>query len=600
MAHECILDLRELTARTGVTAEDVAKRLIDYGFHAPTLAFPVAGTLMVEPTESEDLDEIDRFITAMIAIRAEIDQVANGDFTVEDSPLRNAPHTAAAVISSDWARAYPREQAVFPVHTLKQDKYFPPVGRIDGAAGRPQPDLLLPALEASRTLRDLKTEDSAMTENYTALYEEHKKLGASFTDFGGWQMPLKYSSELAEHHAVRNAAGLFDLSHMGEVWVTGPDAAAFLDYALVGKISAMAVGKAKYSLICNEDGGIIDDLIVYRRRGPTARTGSSWCPTPATPRWLPRPSPSVPPDFDVVVEDVSAETSLIAVQGPKAEEILLRLVPAAQHELVTGLKYYAAVEVPFLVAGASQELLLARTGYTGEDGFEIFVANDDAAALWQALVAIADDGELTPAGLASRDSLRLEAGMPLYGNELSLEGDPFAAGLGPVVALSKEGDFVGKAALAARRQPAPVPPRAGSWWASRASGRRAGRGHYPVLKDGNVVGEVTSGQPSPTLGYPVAMAYVDVEFTEPGTALDIDLRGKTEPFEVVALPFYKRSKVARLRRSWLARNPRSRGPWLAPWPAGPGFHACCSFVALTHAFENPASRPLEGKSPSAG
>lgn len=135
VAHECILDLRDLTARTGVTAEDVAKRLIDYGFHAPTLAFPVAGTLMVEPTESEDLHEIDRFITAMIAIRAEIDQVAHGDFTVADSPLRNSPHTAAAVISTDWDRAYPREQAVFPVASLKQDKYFPPVGRIDGAAG---------------------------------------------------------------------------------------------------------------------------------------------------------------------------------------------------------------------------------------------------------------------------------------------------------------------------------------------------------------------------------------------------------------------------------------------------------------------------------
>ncbi len=135
VAHECILDLRELTARTGVTAEDVAKRLIDFGFHAPTLSFPVAGTLMVEPTESEDLAEIDRFIEAMITIRQEIDQVSNGDFTVENSPLRNAPHTAAAVVSTDWTREYPREQAAFPVHTLRQDKYFPPVGRIDGAAG---------------------------------------------------------------------------------------------------------------------------------------------------------------------------------------------------------------------------------------------------------------------------------------------------------------------------------------------------------------------------------------------------------------------------------------------------------------------------------
>lgn len=386
-----------------------------------------------------------------------------------------------------------------------------------------------------------------MTENYTALYEEHKKLGASFTDFGGWQMPLKYSSELAEHHAVRKAAGIFDLSHMGEVWVTGPDAGAFLDYALVGRISAMAVGKAKYSLICNEDGGIIDDLITYRLPSP-ADIGEG-----STDRFLVVPNAGNATTvaaalaeraagFDAVVNDVSAETSLIAVQGPKAEELLLRLVPAAQHSLVTGLGYYAAVEVPFLVAGAGQELLLARTGYTGEDGFEIFVPNDDAAALWQAIVAIADEGELVPAGLASRDSLRLEAGMPLYGNELSLEGDPFAAGLGAVVALSKDGDFVGKAALAAKKGAGAGATTGRKLVGLKGLGRRAGRGHYPVLKDGAVVGEVTSGQPSPSLGYPVALAYVDVEHSEIGTALDIDLRGKAEPFEVVALPFYKRQK----------------------------------------------------------
>ncbi len=387
-----------------------------------------------------------------------------------------------------------------------------------------------------------------MAEKYTALHEEHKKLGASFTDFGGWQMPLKYTSELAEHHAVRNAAGIFDLSHMGEVWVTGPGAAAFLDYALVGKISAMAVGKAKYSLICNEDGGIIDDLIVYRRPASAEAAG-----TESADRFLVVPNAGNAATvaaalaeraagFEVVVDDVSVDTSLIAVQGPKAEEILLRLVPAAQHELVTGLKYYAGVEVPFLVAGAGQELLLARTGYTGEDGFEIFVDNADAAALWQAVIAIADEGELTPAGLACRDSLRLEAGMPLYGNELSLEGDPFAAGLGPVVALSKEGDFVGKAALAAKKDAGAGTSTGRKLVGLKGLGRRAGRAHYPVLKDGKVVGEVTSGQPSPSLGYPVAMAYVDVEYTEPGTPLDIDLRGKAEPFEVVALPFYKRSK----------------------------------------------------------
>lgn len=382
-----------------------------------------------------------------------------------------------------------------------------------------------------------------MTENYTALYDEHKKLGASFTDFGGWQMPLKYSSELAEHHAVRNAAGLFDLSHMGEVWVTGPAAGAFLDYALVGKISAMAVGKAKYSLICNEDGGIIDDLITYRR--PTAQDGTDVflvVPNAGNAAVVAAALQDRAAGFNVVVDDASTRTSLIAVQGPKAQELLLRLVPAAQHSLVTELKYYAAAAVPFLVGGAGEELLLARTGYTGEDGFEIFVDNHDAPALWQALIAIADDGELTPAGLASRDSLRLEAGMPLYGNELSLQGDPFAAGLGAVVALSKEGDFVGKAALAAMKEAGAGSTSGRRLVGLKGQGRRAGRAHYPVLKDDATVGEVTSGQPSPTLGYPIAMAYVDVEHSAPGTALDIDLRGKAEPFEVINLPFYRRAK----------------------------------------------------------
>ncbi|MFJ5977647.1 glycine cleavage system aminomethyltransferase GcvT [Pseudarthrobacter oxydans] len=377
-----------------------------------------------------------------------------------------------------------------------------------------------------------------MTENYTALYEQHKLAGASFTDFGGWQMPLKYSSELAEHHAVRNAAGLFDLSHMGEVWVTGPDAAAFLDYALAGKLSAVAVGKAKYSLICQEDGGIIDDLISYRRSEEKYLV----VPNAGNAKVVAAALAERAAGFDVTVEDVSAETSLIAVQGPNAEAILLTLVPAEQHSLVTELKYYAAVEVGITVNGAVQDLLLARTGYTGEDGFEIYVPNGDAAGLWEALLEAGDGHGLIPAGLACRDSLRLEAGMPLYGNELSREGNPYAAGLGPVVSLAKESDFIGKAALAELKALGAGATSGRKLVGLKGLGRRAGRSHYPVLKDGNVVGEVTSGQPSPTLGYPIALAYVDVEHSEPGTALDIDLRGKPEPFEVVALPFYKRQK----------------------------------------------------------
>jgi len=377
-----------------------------------------------------------------------------------------------------------------------------------------------------------------MTENYTALYEQHKKAGASFTDFGGWQMPLKYSSELAEHHAVRNAAGLFDLSHMGEVWVTGPDAAAFLDYALAGKLSAIAVGKAKYSLICDADGGIIDDLITYRRADDRFLV----VPNAGNAKVVADALQERAANFDVTVEDASAETSLIAVQGPNAEAILLRLVPADQHALVTELKYYAAVEVGISFGGTDRDLLVARTGYTGEDGFEIYVPNLDAPSLWEALLEAGEGSGLVPAGLACRDSLRVEAGMPLYGNELSRQGNPYAAGLGPVVSLAKESDFVGREALAALKAAGVGATIGQKLVGLKGTGRRAARGHYPVLKDGALVGEVTSGQPSPTLGYPVAMAYVDVEFAEPGTVLDVDLRGKPERFEVVALPFYRRQK----------------------------------------------------------
>jgi aminomethyltransferase len=372
------------------------------------------------------------------------------------------------------------------------------------------------------------------TKQYTALYEEHQKLGASFTDFGGWQMPLKYQSELAEHHAVRQAAGLFDLSHMGEVWVTGPDAGKFLDYALVSRLSAVAVGKAKYSLICNEDGGIIDDLISYRRTEEKFLV----VPNAGNAKAVAEALAERARDFNVTVEDATASISLVAVQGPNSVDILKQLVTAADYAVVTGMKYYAAEEVHFTVSGAPLKLLLARTGYTGEDGFEIYVPNENAASLWSAMLSAGKDFGLVPAGLAARDSLRLEAGMPLYGNELSLEVSPYDAGLGPVVALKKEGEFVGRAALEAQKERGAKRKLVGL----KGLGRRAARSHYPVLKDGQTVGEVTSGQPSPTLGYPVALAYVDIEHVEPGTRLDVDLRGKPEPFEVVALPFYKRDK----------------------------------------------------------
>lgn len=363
----------------------------------------------------------------------------------------------------------------------------------------------------------------------TSLHAKHAELGASFTDFGGWDMPLKYGSELAEHKAVRATAGLFDLSHMGEVWVEGPQAATFLNSALAGNMAVMKVGKAKYSVICAEDGGIIDDLITYRRGEEKFLVVPNAGNAPVVAAALAERAKG----FDVVVTDASDETSLVAVQGPAAVAILHELVAQDAKSVVTDMSYYAADEVT--VAGI--DVLLARTGYTGEDGFELYVPNAQAAELWDALMAAGANHGLIPAGLACRDSLRLEAGMPLYGNELSREGNPFEANLGPIVSFKKEENFTGREALEAIKAEGAKRVLVGL----KGLGRRAGRGGYPVAKDGVQVGVVTSGQPSPTLGYPVALAYVEPAFAEIGTALDVDLRGKPEAFEVVALPFYTRT-----------------------------------------------------------
>jgi aminomethyltransferase len=374
-----------------------------------------------------------------------------------------------------------------------------------------------------------------VSDRLSPLHDLHVNAGASFTDFGGWQMPVRYSSDLAEHHAVRTAAGIFDISHMAEILVEGADAGAFLDYALAGRLSAIALGQAKYSLLLAPTGGIIDDLVVYRLDDTKFLVVANAGNRDAAVAALTERAGA----FDVLVQDQSDDIALIAVQGPNSRAILEATTAITELGIpLSELKYYWSSAGYF----EGVPLFIGRTGYTGEDGFELYIRTDAAARLWVALTQAGAEHGLAPAGLASRDTLRLEAGMPLYGNELSLEGDPFAAGLGPVVALSKEGDFVGKAALAAKKEAGAGATAGRKLVGLKGLGRRAGRGHYPVLKDGNVVGEVTSGQPSPSLGYPVAMAYVDVAFTEPGTALEIDLRGKSEPFEVVTLPFYKRAK----------------------------------------------------------
>jgi aminomethyltransferase len=389
------------------------------------------------------------------------------------------------------------------------------------------------------------------TPRTTPLHERHAALGASFTDFGGWDMPVRYSSDLAEHHAVRTAAGLFDISHMAEFLVTGADAAAFLDFALAGRISTMRVGKAKYSLVLAETGGIIDDVIVYRlaedrflviaNAGNRAAVATAFAErarrAPVATTFAADPSPGAGV-FDAAtagvdgarIDDVSDRFALIAVQGPAAARVvesvdrLTGMDPA-----LADLGYYAWAKADF--DGAP--VFVARTGYTGEDGVELLVPNDAATPLWDALLTAGQPFGLVPAGLAARDSLRLEAGMPLYGHELSLDIHPAQAGLGRVVAADKE-EFVGRGVE--------VDPAAPVLVGLVAEGRRAGRAGYAIVDaEGASVGEITSGALSPTLGHPIAMAYVAPHAATGDTDLFIDVRGTRIPATVTALPFYRRT-----------------------------------------------------------
>ncbi|WP_031464788.1 glycine cleavage system aminomethyltransferase GcvT [Sciscionella sp. SE31] len=353
------------------------------------------------------------------------------------------------------------------------------------------------------------------------LQDVHAELGANFTDFAGWQMPLRYGSELAEHKAVRESAGLFDLSHMAEIAVTGPGALAALNYAFVGNIGTVKPGRARYTMLCDANGGVLDDLVVYH----TGENEYLVVANAANHDVVLAELTERAGGFDAEVTDRTFETALIALQGPESAAII------AEHsdtELDT-LKYYAAR--PATVAGL--EVLLARTGYTGEDGFELYLPNAQAPELWRVLAA---HEEVLPCGLASRDTLRLEAGMPLYGNELGTGTTPADAGLGRVVRFDKEGDFVGRQALADAEQTRKLV-------ALRGTGRRAPRTGYPVLANGAPIGEITSGALSPTLGYPIALAYVELGNAEEGTELAVDIRGRsTEPVTVVALPFYRRGE----------------------------------------------------------
>jgi aminomethyltransferase len=367
-------------------------------------------------------------------------------------------------------------------------------------------------------------EPDAHQPHVTPLAERHSELGARLIEFGGWMMPVQYGSILDEHRAVRERVGLFDLSHMGELFIEGPEAGTALASALVSNPPTLAIGRAHYSMMVAPDGGVIDDLIVYRlaeeRFLVVANASNAAVVSDSLTERL--------VGFKAILDDGSLATGLLAVQGPRAREVLAPLTDVD----LAALRYYAIVEGS--VAGIPA--LVARTGYTGEDGFEVFVETSRTVELWDAMLAAVRTADGVPVGLGARDTLRLEAGMPLYGNELDRETNPYDAGLGRVVKLDKAGDFVGRAALERVAAAGPAKRLVGLV----VEGRGIARHGYPVLAAARRTGVVTSGTQSPTLGVPIAMAYVAPGDAEPGTILAVEIRNAPVSAKVVDLPFYRR------------------------------------------------------------
>jgi aminomethyltransferase len=361
----------------------------------------------------------------------------------------------------------------------------------------------------------------------TPLHDLHVELGARMVPFAGYGMPVQYRSIIEEHRAVRSAVGIFDLSHMGEIEVTGEEAVAFLRYALVSDSGALEIGQAQYSMVCQEDGGIIDDLIVYRLEG-----GRFWLVCNASNRAAVLEQLTAlleRGDFGASLEDRSDRTALVAPQGPHAAALLAGLTDLD----LDAIGNYRSAQGS--VAGV--DCLVARTGYTGEDGFELFCDARDARRVWEGVAGAGETHGARPCGLGARDTLRLEAGMPLYGNELSRETNPFEVNLGRVVKLDK-GEFIGRAALQAVQQAGPGRKLIGLRMLDNAIPRSG----YPVHAGGKAVGHVTSGTLSPTLGEKIGMALVPAGLAGVGNAFEVVVRDRPYRAEQVKLPFYRRPR----------------------------------------------------------
>ena len=362
----------------------------------------------------------------------------------------------------------------------------------------------------------------------TPFYQSHIKYGGKLIDFGGWALPVQYSGIIDEHHKVRKEAGLFDVSHMGEVTVEGENALAFLQYLVANDVARLEIGQILYTHMLYPTGGTVDDLLVYRTGEKdyllvinAANLEKDW-------NWIQEQAAKCE---NVKVANVSDDMAELALQGPKAEPILQKLT---DYDL-SSIKYYWLVK-DINIDGV--KCLVSRTGYTGEDGFEIFCAPGDAEDLWEKVMGAGEEFGLAPTGLGCRDTLRFEAGMPLYGQELDKETSPLEARLNRFVALDKEEHFIGKEALKKRLDEGLKKRLVGLEMLERA----IPRSHYKIAKEGQEIGEVTTGSYSPTLERNIAMAYVTPGNTKLGTEVDVMIRNKARKAKIIKLPFYRRPR----------------------------------------------------------
>lgn len=360
----------------------------------------------------------------------------------------------------------------------------------------------------------------------TPLFETYEKFGAKVIDFGGWALPVHFSSILEEHEAVRNEAGLFDVSHMGEVIVEGKDAESYINYLVTNDVSKLQINQAQYTAMCYPDGGTIDDLLVYKLESEKYLLVINAANNEKDYEWMQQHVKG-----DVTLENISNDIALLALQGPNAEVILQKLTETDLSE-IGFFKFAQRVNL-----GGITDILVSRTGYTGEDGFELYFAADKAVALWEKLLEVGKENGLKPCGLGARDTLRFEASLALYGQELSKEISPLEAGIGFAVKTNKESDFIGKEALVKEKTVGLNRKLVGI----EVTGRGIPRHGYKVFTSWEEeIGFITSGTHSPSLKKSLGLALVSAEHAKEGTQLKVEVRNKKIDAVVVKTPFYKK------------------------------------------------------------